>query len=112
MNSDLDEQMTVAIEHIQKLTVLRNKVEKNKISNRSDVQHLRKQIATLKQDINFSKQEMEDAKEIYEKARDLYNKQDSQLKLFTSHLQLIIDNHKQEQEKHINNLLTAMKLSE
>lgn len=107
-----DEQMSVAIEHLEKLTVLKDKVEKNKISNRTDVQHLRKQIATLKQDISFSKQEMEDAKEVYEKARDLYNKQFSQLELFTSHLQIIIDNHKQEQEKHINNLLTAMKLSE
>jgi len=105
-----NEQMKVAMKQFKRLQTLKKNLEDNKLSNRNDVQVLRKKINRLNQDLMFSKQDMEKAKNAYDEAKNIYDKKTEEHKQYVEHLTIITENHKKEQQVKLLKLLEAMKM--
>ena len=102
-------QMKAAYERFNRIEKAKKAIEENKLDNRPDVQTLRKKIALLNQDLIYSKQDMENTKEAYDKAKFIFDKQTEQHKQFVAHLSIISKNHKEQQQKQLQQLLKMMK---
>lgn len=105
-------QMKAAYERFNRIAKQKKSIEENKLDNRPDVQTLRRKIALLNQDLIYSKQDMENTKEAYDKAKNIFDKQTEQHKQFVAHLSIISANHKEEQQKQLDQLLKMMKGSD
>ena len=102
-------QMKAAYERFNRIEKAKKAIEENKLDNRPDVQTLRKKIPLLNQDLIYSKQDMENTKEAYDKAKAIFDKQTEQHKQFVAHLSIISKNHKEQQQKQLQQLLKMMK---
>ena len=94
--------------YFDKLSSMKNNIEKNKLSNRKDVQILRKKIAVLNQELIYSKQEMEQAKETYENIIKIHNKKEKQHREMVEYLTIITQKHEEDQNTKIMKLITLM----
>lgn len=97
-----------ALAYFDKLTKMKNNIEKNKLCNRKDVQMLRKKIAVLNQELIYSKQEMEQAKVAYENTLKIHTKKETQHKDLVEHLTIITEKHEKDQKEKIMNLIALM----
>lgn len=109
MEDDMLVQMKAAYERFNRIALKKKAIEENKLDNRQDVQTLRRKIALLNQDLIYSKQDMENTKAAYDKAKGIFDKQTEQHKQFVAHLSIISKNHKEEQQKQLEQLLKMMK---
>ena len=98
-----------ALAYFDKLSKMKNNIEKNKLSNRKDVQILRKKIAVLNQELIYSKQEMEQAKQTYETILKIHTKKETQHKELVDYLTIITRKHEEDQNTKIMNLITLMR---
>lgn len=112
MEDDMLIQMKAAYERFNRIAKKKKAIEENKLDNRPDVQTLRRKIALLNQDLIYSKQDMENTKEAYDKAKCIFDKQTEQHKQFVAHLSIISKNHKEQQQKQLDQLLKMMKGSD
>lgn len=97
-----------ALAYFDKLTKMKNNIEKNKLCSRKDVQMLRKRIAVLNQELIYSKQEMEQAKVAYENTLKIHTKKEIQHKELVEHLTIITEKHEKDQKEKIMNLIALM----
>ena len=97
-----------ALAYFDKLTKMKDNIEKNKLCNRKDVQMLRKKIAVLNQELIYSKQEMEQAKNEYENTLKIHTKKEQQHKELVEHLTIISEQHEKDQKEKIMNLIALM----
>lgn len=98
-----------AFAYFDKLANIKNNIEKNKLSNRKDVQLLRRKIAILNQELIFLKRNVEQAKIAYENATNVYKTKCEMHKQFLSHLTIISDKHNEEQQKKVDKLMKLMR---
>lgn len=97
-----------ALAYFDKLTTMKNNIEKNKLENRKDVQMLRKKIALLNQELIHSKKEMENAKYAYENILKMHSKKEAQHKDLVNYLTIITKKHEEDQNYKIMNLISLM----
>lgn len=97
-----------ALAYFDKLSNMKNNIEKNKLSNRKDVQILRKKIAVLNQELIYSKQEMEQAKQSYENILRIHTKKETQHREMVEYLTIITRKHEEDQNDKIMKLITLM----